>query len=128
MSMLEPIKIEKSIHLVHYQHIHPRSVSSPHPTKTYDNLKETAFYDRDVDIHDPILSTHSMYEEIRIVLESVSTSGDILNLFHSNLVKATVPQTYNFPEMVQWCAEHYFPGKRIMIASKNKKLICSISP
>jgi len=77
----------------------PLSVTSP-PLAKDDNLKETTSYDRDVDIHDPILSTQSMYEAIRLVLESNATLGDILNLFHSNLVKVVIPQTYNYPEMV----------------------------
>jgi len=85
----------------------PISVTSPHPTKVDDSLKEETFYDRYVDIHDHIMSTQSMYEEIMLVHESTSTSGDQLNLFHSNLVKAAVPQTYNYPEMVLWCAYHY---------------------
>lgn len=78
----------------------PAVTSSPPPKD--DNLKELTFYDRDVDIHDPILSTQSMYQAMTMVMEGVATIGDILNLFHSNLVKEVVPQTYNFPDMVQW--------------------------
>lgn len=85
----------------------PISVTSPHLTKANDSLKEETFYDGDVDIHDHIMSTQSMYEEIMLFHESTSTLGDHLNLFHSNLVKAVVLQTYNYPEMVLWCAYHY---------------------
>jgi len=75
----------------------PISVTSPHPIKVYESLKEATFYDRDADIHDPILSTQSMYEAIKLVHESASTSGDHLNLFHSKLAKVAVLETYNYP-------------------------------
>jgi len=106
----------------------PLSMNSPHPSRSNDNLKEVSFYDRDADIHDPILSTQSMYVAIQLAHESASISGDLLNLFHSNLVKATIPQTYNFLEMVQWCTEHYLPNKRVVVVADGKNVICSISP
>jgi len=106
----------------------PLSVTSPPPTKLDDSLKKTAFYDRDVDIHDPILSTQSMYEAIRLVLESATTFVDIFNLVHSNLVKETIPQTYNYHEMVWWCAKNYLPDKRVVIYVGGKKVIFTTTP
>ena len=76
-------------------------VSSTPPKKKNDNLKDVAFLDKYADIHDPILSSQSMYEAIKIVMESIGSTGDILNLFNSNLIRVVVPQTYNYPELVQ---------------------------
>lgn len=75
-------------------------VSSAPLDKQDDNLKGVPFLYRDADIHDPILSTQSMYEYIRIVMESIGTTGDVLNLFNSNLIRVAVPQTYNFLKLV----------------------------
>ena len=82
------------------------SVTSTPLEKQDDNLKDATFLDKDGDIHDPILSTHSVYEAINIVMENSATTSDVLNLFNSNLIRVVVPQTYNFPELVQWCVEH----------------------
>jgi len=51
----------------------PLSVTSPHLGKSDDNPKDVAFYDRDVDIHDHIMSTQSMYEAIMLVHDNAST-------------------------------------------------------
>lgn len=67
------------------------SVSSAPPKKQDDDMKDSAFFDRDVNIHDPILSTQSMYQAIRLVMENAATSRYILNLYLSNLVKFVVP-------------------------------------
>ena len=105
----------------------PSSVTSPHLRKPEENPKEVALYDRDVDIHDPIVTTQSMYEAIRLVHNNASISGDHLILFHYHLVKAIVPQTYNFPKLVQWCSKHYFEYKRVVLAKDGHKISCSFS-
>lgn len=76
------------------------SVTSVPTDKKYENLKEATFIDKDGDIHDPILSTQSVYEAIKILMENSATIDDLLNLFNSNLIRAVVPQTYNFPKLV----------------------------
>jgi len=104
------------------------SVTSLSVDKPDDGLKETAFIDQDADIHDPILSTHSMYEAIRLVLENSAASNDILNLYSSNLCRVVVPQTFNFLELVHWCVEHYLPEKRAVISSDGRKVVCYLAP
>lgn len=93
-----------------------------------DSLKEIAFINRDADVYDPILSTHSVYEAIRIVMENSTTSNEILNLYSSNLIKVVVPQTFNFPELMHCCVEHYLPEKRTVISFDGRKVICSLAP
>lgn len=103
------------------------SVTSAPLEKQDDNLKEVAFLAKDAYIHEPILSTHSVYEDIRIVMENSTTIGHVLNLFNSNLIRVEVPQTYNFPELVRWCVEHYMRDKRAVISCDGKKIIFALA-
>jgi hypothetical protein len=67
-------------------------------------------------VYNPVLTVLDLYEEIKLISTNVAKSIDLLNLYKPNLVKAVVPQTFNFSELIIWCASHYLPEKRVVMS------------
>ena len=47
-------------------------------------------------------------------------------MWGSNLAHAFVPQTYNFLELVNWCAGHYLVNERVVMYFDGSKIVCPI--
>jgi hypothetical protein len=74
------------------------------------NVVEEDLVDKDKDIFDPVLSFDSseLYQQIK---EDFSNMVDHYYAWGSDLAKFMIPQVYQFPEFVIWCAENYIPSK-----------------
>jgi hypothetical protein len=51
--------------------------------------------------------------------------NDSFNVWGSNLAQFLVPQVYNFPEFVHWCAQRYIASMRSLV-NKNGTLLFDI--
>jgi hypothetical protein len=80
-------------------------------------VEEEDLADKDKDIVDLVLS----FDLFKLHQLSMQNFRDLVDHYHaweSDLAKFIVPQVYEFPEFVVWCAVNYIPSQRSVI-SKN---------
>jgi hypothetical protein len=89
-------------------------------------VEEEDLVDRDKDVFDPILSFDS-FEIHQLAIQNFRDLVDHYHAWESDLEKFLVPQVYEFPEFVVWCASNYIPSKRVVI-SKHGSVLIEINP
>jgi hypothetical protein len=90
------------------------------------SVEEEDLVDRDKDIFDPILS----FDSFELHQKAIQNFRDLVDHYHaweSNLAKFLVPQVYEFPEFMVWCASNYISSKRTII-SKIGSVLIEITP
>jgi hypothetical protein len=89
-------------------------------------IKEEYLVDRDKYIFDQVLSFDS-FEIPQLAIQNFRDLVDHYHSWDSDLEKFLVPQVYEFPNFVVWCASNYIPSKRFFI-SKHGFVIIEINP
>lgn len=90
--------------------------------------QENILADKDINIRDPILPIFDLYKITQNILKHGTQGIDPLNICRSRLINIVVPQVPHYPEMVQWCAQGYLPGKRVIMSKDATRVIISITP
>jgi hypothetical protein len=85
---------------------------------------ETFLEDKDSQIFDPKVS-FDLYELHNLAQTRYMQLNDSFNVWGSNLAQFLVPQVYNFPEFVHWCAQRYIASTRSLV-NKNGTLLFDI--
>jgi hypothetical protein len=86
------------------------------------NVEEEDLVDKDKDIFDLVLS----FDSLELYKDAMQNSRDLVDHYHAwecNLAKFVVPQVYDFPEFMVWCASKYIPSKRAIISTDGSVLI-----
>ena len=92
-----------------------------------EKAKEHDFYEHDVDVQDPIITTYDMREMIQLVHNISDSIGDHNNISESNMVLEVVLQAKYFLDVVTWHANIYIPNKRFIIYSQAYNSIIKVT-
>jgi hypothetical protein len=85
-------------------------------------VEEEDLVDRDNDVFDPILSFDS-FEIHQLTIQNFMDLVDHYHTWEFDLEKFLVPQVYEFPEFVVWCASNYISSKRILFLNMGMCLL-----
>ena len=83
--------------------------------------------DHQWEISDPILACSS---QDALPLQFYSYPDEFANSFHiwdSALPLAIVPQVHHYPELVEWCVEHYSPENRSILTYETIQIFLTIT-
>jgi hypothetical protein len=83
-------------------------------TKIPLTVEEEDLADRDKYIFDHVLS-FEFFKLHRLAMQNFRDSINYYHAWKSDMAKFIVPQVYEFPEFVVWCAANYIPSQRFVI-------------
>lgn len=82
---------------------------------------------RDVDIFGLALSFPNLFLVIYKTQTNANNDQDYLHLWELNLAQSSIPQTFNFIELVHWCATNYQDNEGKVMSTNGHRVICTIS-
>ena len=89
--------------------------------------EQNILLDSHYEVFDPILSCSN--QEKLPLFRSSQTNGHFqkFQIWDSTLSLCVVPQTFNFPEIIDWCTSHYSIQNQSIISQVNSKILLTIN-